>query len=428
MNKKAIVVGAGISGASIGKMLAVDWDVEILEGSSLPGGLIKCQKIDDVLFHRVGGHVFNSKNDEVLKWFWSIFDRDSEFIAAKRNAKVLIGGNLIGYPIENYLFQLPKDVSEPIFNELLLKLSSHKGLDSKSVTNFKEYLIETFGLELFNLYFMPYNEKIWNVDLSQIPLAWLDGKLPMPSAKDIILSNILREEESGMVHASFFYPKNGGSQYIIDRLLEGSNLALNTMVNSIELCDDAGSKLLSINNGDSLADAVIYTGDIRKLNKIININDCELIGALEDVTGFRSNGTTNILCETDKCDISWLYLPQANIRAHRIIYTGNFSDSNDPFTERSSCVVEFSGKYRASEVMEDLTFLPGKLSPISFNHEPNSYVIQDSETRFKVQRVKSLLRKYNIFLLGRFAEWEYFNMDKCVESAFVVANQIKFSR
>ena len=28
-----------------------------------------------------------------------------------------------------------------------------------------------------------------------------------------------------------------------------------------------------------------------------------------------------------------------------------------------------------------------------------------------------VLFHYHIYLLGRFAEWEYFNMDKCVEQA-----------
>jgi len=419
------VIGSGISGASIAKMLAPDYKVHIYESSNYSGGLIKCQRVDDILFHKVGGHIFNSKNEKVLAWFWRIFDRDAEFIAAKRNAKVSIGGNLIGYPIENYLYQLPKNISMPIFSELLLALNSSPNNAHQEVQNFKDHLIKSFGLSLFNLYFKPYNEKIWNVDLSNIPLAWLDGKLPMPNHKDIIMSNLLREEESEMVHAKFFYPKKGGSQFIIDKLLCGSNLLLNTAINSIEEADHQGSRRLILNQGSSYADVVVYTGDVRKLHEIINIEDHELNIALHEVKALQSNGTTNILCSTDKMDISWLYFPENNVRAHRIIYTGNFSDTNDPFDKRSSCVVEFSGKYSPAEVMNDLVFLPGNLSPISFNHEPNSYIIQDSETRFKIKKIKALLQKHNIYLLGRFAEWEYFNMDKCIESAFFVADQIR---
>ena len=106
-----IVVGTGISGLSISKMLANNCEVETIERSTKIGGLIKCDRINGNLFHRVGGHVFNSRNQEVLDWFWQYFDRDKEFLKATRNAKIKIFDSLIGYPIENYLYQLLKDLN-----------------------------------------------------------------------------------------------------------------------------------------------------------------------------------------------------------------------------------------------------------------------------------------------------------------------------
>jgi UDP-galactopyranose mutase len=44
------------------------------------------------LFHLVGGHVFNSKNETVLEWFWRFFDKDKEFVKASRNAKIFLNG------------------------------------------------------------------------------------------------------------------------------------------------------------------------------------------------------------------------------------------------------------------------------------------------------------------------------------------------
>jgi len=38
--------------------------------------------------------------------------------------------------------------------------------------------------------------------------------------------------------------------------------------------------------------------------------------------------------------------------------------------------------------------------------------------------LKNDLEKYNIFLLGRFAEWGYYNMDKCIENAMALASKI----
>ena len=65
-----IVIGSGISGLSIANILVENCKVEVLEKSSKIGGLIKCDRIEGNLFHRVGGHVFNSRNKKVTDWFW----------------------------------------------------------------------------------------------------------------------------------------------------------------------------------------------------------------------------------------------------------------------------------------------------------------------------------------------------------------------
>ncbi|WP_231458834.1 MULTISPECIES: NAD(P)/FAD-dependent oxidoreductase [unclassified Pedobacter] len=411
--KKVVVIGSGISGLSISRMLAEDNEVEILERNELHGGLIKCKRIDGNLFHLVGGHVFNSRNTIVLDWFWKHFDIENEFIKANRNAKILMNDTLIGYPIENYLYQLPEQQLTTILNELLDKLSE-KVKDVSDYENFKDFLIGNFGEALYNTYFGPYNTKLWNTDLSKVPLVWLDGKLPMPKLREVIFSNVIKKEESTMVHATFYYPCKDGSQFIVDRLAEGLAINRSYDVQSIEYLKE---QQLSVNKGDKVVDSIIYCGDVRKLHTIVKIDDSELQHAMKEVSNLLSNGTSNVLCETDANDVSWLYLPEEKFKAHRIIYTGNFSDSNNGGTSRKTCVVEFSGKQDQNDMVEELALLPGNLSPLAFNYEPNSYIIQDGETRDKISLLKKLLKPYGIFLLGRFAEWEYHNMDKCIESA-----------
>ena len=417
--KKVIVVGSGISGLSISRMLNESYDLEVWEKSEKIGGMIKCERIDGVLFHQVGGHVFNSRNNAVLDWFWNHFDRDLEFIKTNRNAKILFGVNIIGYPIENYLFQLSESQLRPIVNELMDLLKNEQS-NVSDFANFKDFLIGNFGVNLYKLYFEPYNTKLWNTDLSKVPLEWLDGKLPMPKIREVILSNILKKEESLMVHSTFYYPKSDGSQFIVDRLSQNLSIKTSNGLKKIEIGSNNNLRL----NHEHETDILIYCGDVRHLSSIIDIDDNELEQALKFVRDLPSNGTSNVLCETDDNDISWLYLPEDKFKAHRIIYTGNFSPTNNGLSKRKTCVVEFSGKHDHSEMINELSNLPGNLKPISFNYEPNSYIIHQPETRGKINLIKQLLEKYQIYLLGRFAEWEYYNMDKCIESAMNLVNQI----
>nr|WP_320060268.1 hypothetical protein [uncultured Bacteroides sp.] len=46
-----------------------------------------------------------------------------------------------------------------------------------------------------------------------------------------------------------------------------------------------------------------------------------------------------------------------------------------------------------------------------------TYSIQNVHTRKMVESLKKELFDNNIFLLGRFAEWEYYNMDAAIGAA-----------
>ncbi len=408
---KICVIGSGISGLSIANMLNDKHEVVVYEKASKIGGLIKCTREEGNLFHRVGGHVFNSKNQKVLDWFWQYFDRDIEFLKATRNAKIFMDGMYLGYPLENYIHKLSPDVISAIVDDLLVHDKDAE------YTNFAEFLEGNFGSTLYNLYFKPYNEKIWNTDLSKVPLDWLEGKLPMPNVKEIILNNIIKKEESDMVHSTFYYAKNEGSQFIVDRFAEKLSMKVGVAVNKIDKINGKWSI------DGALFDKVIYSGDIRKLSDIFTSSPDELNQELEVAKDFKSNGTSNVLCYTDDGDLSWLYFPEKSFIPHRIIYTGNFSDTNN-VDERKTCTVEFSGKYDQDKMISELKKMPGNLQPIAFNYEPNSYVINTFETRATVNSIKNNLEKDGFYLIGRFAEWQYYNMDKCIEAAFEIAEDI----
>jgi protoporphyrinogen oxidase len=410
------IIGAGISGLSAARMLSQKHQVKVYERGSRPGGLVKCDRIRDNLFHRVGGHVFNSKNPEVLQWFWSFFDRDKEFLKARRNAKILFQGKLIGYPIENYLHQLDKDFVSLVLDDFLSE--AYQPEDPFSYPNFAEFLQSNFGKTLYESYFRPYNEKIWNTDLSEIPLNWLQGKLPMPDLKSMLLSNIAVQEESDMVHSTFFYAREGGSQFIADRLAEGLDIRFNSEAAEIQRKSEG-----FFIGEEGPFNLIVYTGDIRKAASVFPSSPAAK-KASEVLQNLPSNGTSNLFCETDPGDVSWLYLPGPDTSAHRIIYTGTFAESNNRGSQRHTCVVEFSGNYSYEFMCEEVKKLPGNLQPLDWNHEPNSYILHNHESAAQLAEARKELQSEGIHLLGRFAEWEYYNMDKAIEAAMALEKEV----
>lgn len=421
MKNKIAVIGSGISGLSVASVLNDTNEVTVFERKSTIGGLVHCDRPQDVLYHRVGGHVFNSKNKEILDWFWTKFNKETEFVQAKRNAKIFFEDKFIGYPIENFLYQFDAGIVEKVVKELI-DINKGGAKDSMTYDNFEIFLQNTFGPTLYELYFKPYNNKIWKTDLSKVSMQWLEGKLPMPRLHEIISANIIRKEEGEMVHANFYYPKSGGSQFIADRLATGLSITLNSSLEEISINND------SVKIFGETFDHIIYTGDVRELPDLLRISFDKTFKYKNEIKNLRSNGTSSVLCSCDASDLSWLYIPEPKFKAHRIIYTGNFSSANnsDLLRElhRSSCTVEFSGICTYEEMLQELKMLPGNLSPIDYNNEPNSYVIQDNETRNIIHAYKEYLKPYGIHLLGRFAEWEYYNMDKAMEASFGLKQQI----
>ncbi len=106
-----------------------------------------------------------------------------------------------------------------------------------------------------------------------------------------------------------------------------------------------------------------------------------------------------------------------------IVGTGISGLSIAKMLDENYNVIEFSGKHEQSSMIKELDKFPGNIKPLAFNYEPNSYIIQNEDTRVIIQEIKELLKPYNIYLLGRFAEWEYFNMDKCIDSAMKIVNE-----
>jgi len=421
MNQVAIV-GGGISGCSIGRILKSEGVQSVLFEKDKLGGLVACTFEFGHTYHRVGGHVFNSKMPHILNWFWNHFDKENDFLLTKRNAAIFLDHKFVSYPIELNLSQLPTAVASIAIKEIL---AIAKASPPSSYNNFDAFLRGNFGKTLCEQYFQPYNRKIWNRNLDTIPLAWLEGKLPMISPSEIIEKNILKLDD-GMVHTNFYYPKRGGSQFIINRLAEDLTI-LHEDVTSIHFREGS----YRINSRHENTKAIVYTGDIRQLPDILSKPLCDKVGLTEErrkqLQSLDSNGTTTLLCECNKNDYSWVYLPGPETKCHRIIMTGNFSPENSATNlppNRTTCTVEYSGHLSEEEMLRETMGLPFDMKPVAYNYCKNSYIIHGNDTESLVHETINRLADHGIFCCGRFAEWQYYNMDAAIASAFDVAAKV----
>jgi len=411
--QKVAVIGAGISGLTVAHLLEDRYNVTVFEKEATPGGLIRCKRINGSLYHICGGHVFNSKRQDVLKWFWSLFDRNKEFVKADRNSVVFLqDGNVVEYPVENHAYQFKEKMLQSFIKDLVQMAQQGEVHPS----NFEEFLKTRFGETLYNAYFQPYNEKIWDCDLKQIPLSWLKGKLPMPTIDEIIYNNIKKVEEKSFVHSSFWYEKSGGSQLIANRLAEGLDIIYNADIQNITYILGKGWTV-----GGKRFDKVVFCGNLKELPKMLE--GVDMGNAVDFISTLAYHGTTTCFCEIAPNPYSWCYLPSREYKSHRIICTGNFSSSNNA-PGASTGTIEFTDNIFEDEIKQNLSLMPLHPKYITSHFSKFTYPIQNVNTRENIHCLKEKLKPFGFYFTGRFADWEYYNMDAAIGAAMDLCEKI----
>lgn len=408
--KKIAVIGAGISGLSIARLLKDGSNqVTVFEKEHTPGGLVRCRLVGDNIFHICGGHVFNTKRKDVLDWFWHIMPQD-EFFKKDRNSVVMFDEHKrIPYPIEDHFYLLSEEEQMAIIRDLLTTD------DTQVVDNFDQFLHKQFGETLYNLYFKPYNNKVWQEDLRKIPIAWLEGKLPVSDKAKILFNNINRVDEKLFVHSAFWYNAVLGSQRIADLLSLGLDVRYGCNVEKAIRRD--GVWLVN----DECYDTVVFCGNIKQLPFFVD--GVDIAQFEQEINQLAFHGTTSVFCEIDANPYSWIYLPDEAYKCHRIICTGNFNRNANKET-RITATVEFTNFISKDDILDSLRNVP--LHPRYIDHVFNeySYPVQNPTSRSMIASLKTRLEPNNFFLLGRFAEWEYYNMDAAIGAAMDLSKKL----
>ena len=165
-------------------------------------------------------------------------------------------------------------------------------------------------------------------------------------------------------------------------------------------------------------DKVVFCGNIKDMVKMIEGVDIEAFK--KPVADLEYHGTTAVFCEIDKNPYSWIYQPSPCHESHRIICTGNFSETNNDSSVpdgRITATIEFTDEISKDNILDNLSMIP--LHPRYLDHQYNkfTYPIQDANTRSMIKSLKETLAPSNFFFTGRFADWEYYNMDMAVGAA-----------
>ncbi len=410
------VLGAGVSGLTAARLLSGrGHDVTVYEKCEKAGGLAVTRFTDGYLYDPHGGHIFNSKHQEVKDWVFGLMPKD-KWQFSERNAKIFFNGRFVSYPFELSLCELDADTAIDCAYGFM---EAQKGDEPD---NFRDWLTWNFGEGIADSYMIPYNEKIWSYPLEDMETGWIRGKMPLPTKKDILRSLYLKDTtERNMPHSTFYYPLEGGIQTMINAISDGLRIKCCYPAENMEKRD--GKWYI---NGEGGYDTVISTIPLTLLPKAMKLPD-RVVKLIEML---RYNSLTTVIFSCPKTDISWLYIPSHDYRSHRVGYQSSLTPNACPDKSVSCGALEIIGeRFDVDDTFAKRTdILPAELGfreALDSEFTEYAYVIHDKNYSRAVSGIKEYFAGDSSFrLLGRWGTWNYKNMDLCMLDAMKLVKEM----
>ena len=240
--------------------------------------------------------------------------------------------------------------------------------------------------------------------------SWVADKLPNPSFESIIRSLYARQEDK-MPHLTFYYHKSNDQNTFIRKLAEGLRIKFSTPVNNIKRVKD-----VFMVNGEFYSQ-IINTSPLNTTHLMLDKNDFDH-NVVEASNKLTYNKVSSMLWSARETEQTWTYLPQDNTIFHRHIHIGNFLRP-----KRHAIIAEAIGERSYTEMYESGKQHPNLIDVLDYHVSDHAYVVFDEN--YKKFRTLALaeIDKLGIIQVGRFAEWEYYNMDVCIKSAIDTINE-----
>jgi len=170
------ILGAGPSGLTFANALRrenPEATFVVLEKEPTAGGLCRSTVVDGQPLDIGGGHFLDTKRRNVVNFLFQ-FLPETEWNLHLRISKIHLQGTLIDHPLEANLWQLPLH-AQVDFLESIARAGSVN--HEPAPTAFADWIKWKLGAKIAQDYMLPYNRKIWSMDLNALGTYWLH-KLP----------------------------------------------------------------------------------------------------------------------------------------------------------------------------------------------------------------------------------------------------------
>src|SRR3954465_9002432 len=164
---RILVVGAGLTGCTLAHCFAREGlQTVLLERAAHPGGLIRSEHMNGVLYEPHGSHIFHTEDEEV----WELANAMTPFNDYRHRVDILADSKILNWPI------LLSDIDrQSQADEIRAQLEERRGVDAAAraqAANFEEWCLELMGPILYERFIRPYTEKQWGRPARELSAQW----------------------------------------------------------------------------------------------------------------------------------------------------------------------------------------------------------------------------------------------------------------
>ncbi|MDK4216113.1 UDP-galactopyranose mutase [Pantoea agglomerans] len=366
MKKNILIVGAGFSGAVIGRELAEDGhNVRIIDARNHIAG--NCYSERDVntgvMVHTYGPHIFHTDNEKV----WNYINAHCEMMPYINRVKATVNGSVYSLPINLHTINqfFGKTCNPAEAKELIESKGDKSILDPQT---FEEQALRFVGKELYKAFFKGYTIKQWGMEPKELPASILK-RLPVRFNYD---DNYFNHKFQGM-------PKEGYTP-IVESILQHKNIKveLNTFFNRSE---------------KENYDHVFYSGP---LDGYFDFTSGRLGYRTLDFKRFDAEGDYQGCAVMNYSEVD---VPYTRITEHKYFAPWESHD-------KSVCYKEFS----RSCTDKDIPYYP---------------IRQMGEMQLLNQYLDEAEKEENITFIGRLGTYRYLDMDVTIKEALEVVDKFR---
>jgi len=450
MDPHVIILGAGVSGLSLGWRLAASGiPVDLLEASSSVGGLAGTVRENGYCLD-FGPHSFFTEDPEILETVLDLFDHPLK--SKTRQVKFYFKEKYLDYPLtaHSVIFQMgPLSGIQALFSFLKGKLKPRR--TSKGPESVEDWAVENFGEHLYRTFFKPYTEQFWKIPCSEL------SSRSIPTHTRLSFTNTLRylvNHRGGRNNLSLiererlttYYPETGYGE-IPERLAAkvregGGKIHLLSRVHQVSRLPDGRMEVHYTQGGDEKeieGSYVVSTIPLNLLIKMLSPTPPPEVSASAEKLDYRPLLVLGMVTERQNI-LSASYVYMLDRPYNRITELNKFSEATSPPGDnviaveipclRGDAVWNASKEELFELCIESLTkdgFLScGEVKNLLLVKSSYVYPIYRKGYEEHLKRVLAYIdMSPRLAVLGRTSEFMYMDADKCMRRAFDLADRLK---